>query len=134
MVLTKQIYQNLFINREERGCNRMRFHRILVTVPLKYKKHQENQICKIVCFLGVSCFQAHLNRPLGLFKNFLVYAVCFAVNNVVLTRPACILLCNFARLNPMDKRYSILCTFPLSRCKNRLNPRSCFNTPNAPST
>lgn len=26
----------------ERGCNRMRFYRILVTVPLKYKKHQEN--------------------------------------------------------------------------------------------
>ena len=27
---------------KKRGCNRMRFHRILVTVPLKYKKHQEN--------------------------------------------------------------------------------------------
>ena len=55
-------------------------------------------------------------------------------NNVVLTRPACILLCNFAILNPMTSRYSILCTFPLPRCKNLLNPRSCFNTPNAPST
>ena len=31
------ISQNL-----ERGCNRMRFYRILVAVPLKYKKHQEN--------------------------------------------------------------------------------------------
>jgi len=27
---------------KKRGCNRMRFYRILVTVPLKYKKHQEN--------------------------------------------------------------------------------------------
>ena len=25
-----------------RGCNRMRFYRILVAVPLKYKKYQEN--------------------------------------------------------------------------------------------
>ena len=24
-----------------RGCNRMRFYRILVAVPLKYKKYQE---------------------------------------------------------------------------------------------
>ena len=24
------------------GCNRMRFYRILVAVPLKYKKYQEN--------------------------------------------------------------------------------------------
>ena len=27
---------------ESRGCNRMRFYRILVAVPLKYKKYQEN--------------------------------------------------------------------------------------------
>ena len=27
---------------KKRGCNRIRFYRILVTVPLKYKKHQEN--------------------------------------------------------------------------------------------
>ena len=26
----------------KRGCNRMRFYRILVAVPLKYKNHQEN--------------------------------------------------------------------------------------------
>ena len=26
----------------KRGCNRMRFYRILVAVPLKYKKYQEN--------------------------------------------------------------------------------------------
>ena len=26
----------------ERGCNRMRFYRILVAAPLKYNKHQEN--------------------------------------------------------------------------------------------
>ena len=26
---------------EKRGCNRMRFYRILVAVPLKYKKHQD---------------------------------------------------------------------------------------------
>ena len=30
------------IPHNKRGCNRMRFHRILVAVPLKYKKHQEN--------------------------------------------------------------------------------------------
>ena len=27
---------------KKRGCNRMRFYRILVAVPLKYKKYQEN--------------------------------------------------------------------------------------------
>lgn len=27
---------------KRRGCNRMRFYRILVAVPLKYKKYQEN--------------------------------------------------------------------------------------------
>ncbi len=27
---------------KKRGCNRMRFYRILVAAPLKYKKHQEN--------------------------------------------------------------------------------------------
>ena len=31
----------LFIHKK-RGCNRMRFYRILVAVPLKYKKDQEN--------------------------------------------------------------------------------------------
>ena len=29
-------------NKIKRGCNRMRFYRILVAAPLKYKKHQEN--------------------------------------------------------------------------------------------
>lgn len=29
-------------NNQTWGCNRMRFYRILVAVPLKYKKYQEN--------------------------------------------------------------------------------------------
>ena len=33
---------SILICGNKRGCNRMRFYRILVTVPLKYKKHQEN--------------------------------------------------------------------------------------------
>ena len=37
----KAIFQDFELS-EEGGCNRMRFYRILVAVPLKYKKYQEN--------------------------------------------------------------------------------------------
>ena len=33
---------NLMSHTKKRGCNRMRFYRILVAAPLKYKNHQEN--------------------------------------------------------------------------------------------
>lgn len=54
-----------------RGCNRMRFYRILVADPFKYRKYQDSY--RLVCcnFLGIFVFWAHFNKP----KRFRIFSL-----------------------------------------------------------
>lgn len=87
-----------------RGCNRMRFYRILVAVPFTYRKYQERYRTIYCNFLGMFMFWTHFNKPMWLTFFWWSYAVCFSGNRDVFTRSARIRLCSFAILNPIANR------------------------------